>query len=291
MRRSLALVLLVALLAACSGSSSSPDASKKAAKAIVYVSLGDSFSSGEGAPPYLADAEHPKSCKRSDLAWPARLIQDVAAVRTSTQVACSGATTAFLTKPWTDRGLAAQIPTAPDPKVTLVTLTIGGNDMGFGGIVISCFLLDCSGIPTNGLFLAGLDALSKALETTVYPALRAAYPNARIVHVGYPRLTPAPGKPVKGCAWLSTKEQAAAAAIVARIDATIRTAIQHAPAGGPGFRYVDVTNALAGHELCSGSSWVQPVRIGGAAQAHPTARGHRALETAVARGLGLSIHG
>jgi hypothetical protein len=52
---------------------------------------------------------------------------------------------------------------------------------------------------------------------------------------------------------------------------------------------VDVTDAFQGHELCSGSSWVQPVRVGGAAQAHPTARGQRAIETTVARALHLQL--
>jgi lysophospholipase L1-like esterase len=284
----LAVGLLVAIVAGCSGGSSDKGAAKPA-KQVVYVSLGDSYASGEGAPPYHDDAANPKSCQRSDVGWSSLLAKDVPRVESYTLVACSSATTAYMTGPWTSRHLPAQIPTAPDPKVTLVTFTIGGNDMGFGGIVANCFLLDCSSVPTNGLFTAGLAQLQDHLANGVYPALRAAYPNARIVHVGYPRLTPAPGRGVKDCAWLSTKEQAAADQLVRLVDTTIRTTTrQSSSAGGAKVQYLDLTDALRGHELCTASPWLNPVGINAQAAAHPNAAGQRAIERAVAHRLALS---
>jgi lysophospholipase L1-like esterase len=283
----LVLLLIAGVGTGCS-SSSSDKSDAKPAKEIVYVALGDSYSSGEGAPPYHDDAANPKSCQRSDLGWPSLLAKQVKRVISFTQVACSSATTAYMTGPWTSRKLPAQIAGAPDPKVTLVTFTVGGNDMGFGGIVANCFLLDCSGIPTNGLFTSGLQQLGDHLTTSVYPALRAAYPNARIVQVGYPRLTPAAGQKIKDCGWLSTEEQAAAADLVRLIDTTIRTAARaSSSSGGAKVQYLDVTNALAGHELCSSSPWINPVGINAQAAAHPTAAGQRAIERAVVRGLAL----
>jgi lysophospholipase L1-like esterase len=283
--------VLVALVASvgCSGGGSSRSSTHEAdEKDVVYVSLGDSYSSGEGAPPYLDDARDPKSCQRSEHSWTARLADDAPRVRSYVQRACSSATTAYLTGPWTARHLPAQIPTAPDPKVTLVTLTIGGNDMGFGGLVTECYVLDCSGVPTSGLFALGLQQLSNRLGTTLYPALRRAYPNAQIVHVGYPRLTPAAGTKVTGCPWLTTGEQAAAERMVTLIDATLRAAARRSEtAGGANVAYLDLTNALRGHELCSGSSWLRPVTLGGAAAAHPTAAGQKAMERVVLRDLGL----
>jgi lysophospholipase L1-like esterase len=280
------LLAVVALLAAV-GCSSGGGSSSSSAPKTVYVSLGDSYSSGEGAPPYRDDAGDPKSCQRSAHGWTS-LLATAAGASTYRQVACSSATTAYLTGPWTSRHLPAQIPSKPDPKVTLVTLTIGGNDLGFGGIVANCFLLDCSGVPTSGLFALGLSQLTERLTTSVYPALRAAYPNARIVHVGYPRLTPAPGSPVVGCAWLSTAEQDAASRIVLLLDTTIRAAARKSEtSGGPNIEYLDLTSVLHGHELCSGSSWLRPVTIGGAAAAHPTAAGQKAMERAVQQGLAL----
>jgi lysophospholipase L1-like esterase len=275
--------LVIAGLAACSGGGGSSDApSTTRAARIVYVALGDSYSSGEGAPPYDPGSG---SCQRAAAGWARRLDRDGPAIVSLDHRACAGAATGQLTGPWSDRHLPAQIPAAPDPKVTLVTLTIGGNDVGFGGIVATCFVLSCADVPTNAGFLGGLHALGTTLATSVYPALEQAYPNARIVHVGYPRLTPRTGRPVKGCAWLTADEQVAAEQIVSALDRTIRLAA----AGARRVTYVDTTEALAGHELCSGSSWINAVRIGGKAQAHPTADGQRALERSVARALHLTL--
>jgi lysophospholipase L1-like esterase len=274
--------LAVAVVAACSGGGGSDEAtSTTRAPRIVYVALGDSYSSGEGAPPYDPTSG---SCQRAAAGWVRRLDRDASAIVSLDHRACSGATTAHLTGPWTDRHLPAQIPATPDPEVTLVTVTVGGNDVGFSGIVGTCYVLSCAGVPTSPGFLGALHALGAMLTTAVYPALERAYPNARIVHVGYPRLTPEPGRPVKGCAWLTADEQVATAQIVAEVDRTIEAA-----AAQGGITYVDTSEALAGHELCSGSSWLNPVRIGGKAQAHPTADGQQALERSVARFLHLAL--
>jgi lysophospholipase L1-like esterase len=281
-------VVPAVVLAACSSSSSDHAPPSAKAPPIVYVSLGDSYSSGEGAPPYRDDARDPKACQRSDRSWTSLLAKALPRVESYTQVACSSATTAYMTGPWASRHLPAQIPAVPDPRVTLVTVTIGGNDLGFGGIVANCFLLDCSAIPSNGLFTAGLAQLQAHLTDGVYPALRNAYPQARLVQVGYPRLTPAPGQPVKGCRWLSTAEQRAADRLVRLIDDRIHAAARASQApGGAKVRYVDVTRALDGHELCTAAPWVNPVTFRAQAAAHPTAAGQRALEGAVARALDL----
>ena len=276
-----ATLLTLALVAACSHGGFSATTSTAPSATITAVALGDSFSSGEGAPPYDAT---PKGCKRSDEGWVRRLHRDVAAIRSLDQRACSGATSADLVGSSADGGRSAQIPSTPDPSVTLVTLTIGGNDVGFGGIVAFCFVLDCSGEPTSAGYLGALNALTAGLDTTVYPAIARAYPNAHIVHVGYPRLTPASGQPVVGCAWLTSDEQPATARIVAELDDAIRTAAERAHV-----TYVDTTDAFTGHELCSGSSWVNPVSLTGQSQAHPAAQGQQALERSIAQALHLTL--
>ena len=45
--------------------------------------------------------------------------------------------------------------------------------------------------------LTSLHTLATTLDKTVYPALEKAYPRARIVHVGYPRLSPPAGQPLQ----------------------------------------------------------------------------------------------
>ena len=271
------IAVTTALLAACAGGGSKPSTATTRAPAVVAVALGDSYSSGEGAPPYDPS---PKGCNRADAGWARRLRRDVAAIGSLDLRACSGATVEDVLSRTGKGGSGAQLPSTPDPSVTLVTITVGGNDIGFGAIVATCFILSCAGVPGSGSFHITLDQLATALDATLYPAITRAYPKARIVHVGYPRLTPPVGQAVHDCAWLSPDEQPAAAQIVAELDQTI-----HAAATRAHVTYVDTTEAFAGHELCSGSSWVNPVSLQGRSQAHPTAAGQQALERSVAAAL------
>jgi lysophospholipase L1-like esterase len=241
-----------------------------------YAALGDSFSSGEGAPPYEPT---PADCRRSALAWPRLLDASSSAIGPVDLRACSGAKTQFLTVPWSSRGLPPQIPDAPDSTVELVTVTIGGGDVGFGDIVEACFVGACPS-PTDPAFVAKLATLESVLVSSVHPALAEAYPAATILHVGYPRLTPPPGDPVGACLWLSPADQVAAAAIVDAIDDTIEAAAGQSAE----VAYVDVTDAFADHELCTSSPWVVPL-LSPLSRAHPNAAGQRALAEAVAAAL------
>ena len=222
-----------------------------------YAALGDSFSSGDGAGSY--DPE-PAGCKRSAFAWP-RLIDARVDLR-----ACTGADV---------QDLAAQIPGQPITDITLVTITVGGNDAGFGDIFEACLLAACPS-PNDPAFLARLTSLTSALGD-LYGQLETAYPRARIVHVGYPRLTPPPGDPVGPCLWLPPEDQADAAALVDAINGAIVAAVT---ASSTDVQHLDVSDALTYHELCTPRPWVSLL-----ARAHPTQAGHQALADAVAGAL------
>ena len=90
-----------------------------------YVALGDSYSSGEGNGNYGNSG----SCHRSSSAYPNLIEKDVPLIGTLTFVACSGATTADL------RSSQLQYVTT---TATSVTLTIGGDDVGFADILKRC---------------------------------------------------------------------------------------------------------------------------------------------------------
>ncbi|MFD0743222.1 GDSL-type esterase/lipase family protein [Phytohabitans flavus] len=109
---------------------------------IRHVALGDSYSSGTGAPPY-SDA----LCRRSPATF-SNLITGTLLpglpVDRPTLAACHGAKTIDL--------YASQHPGVPpqldaiQPHTRLVTLTIGGNDLGFAAKLTGCYLgADCSG--------------------------------------------------------------------------------------------------------------------------------------------------
>jgi lysophospholipase L1-like esterase len=280
-RRGLAVALaLAALTGACGGGDDGPDdAGEEDPPTIVHVALGDSFSSGEGAPPYDAT---PESCRRATDAWPRRLDEAVALIESVDLRACAGAETEHLTGRWTTRDLDPQIPAEPDTGVTLVTLTIGGNDIGFGDVVLSCVLLTCGPEPGSSELDARLDALRTALLEEVHPALAAAYPNARIVHIGYPRLAPPPAVEPDGCPWMSDDDQELANGIVDALDGAIEDAAQQSGTA----EYLDVGGAFAGHELCTDDPWVNAIGLGPGG-AHPNGAGQRALADAVAAGLDL----
>jgi lysophospholipase L1-like esterase len=251
-----------------------------------YVALGDSFSSGVGAPPYDAASG---DCNHSSLTWPRVLDEQDDVLELLDLPACGGARIEHLLEPWQSRQQPPQIPTGssddgpriPSAEVGLVTLTIGGNDAGFSDLVARCVLGDCSGVPTSGDFRARLETITDRLATEVYPAIRRAFPEARILHVGYPRLTPAAGaERDEPCRWLSPAEQTAAAAIIEHLDDAIEAAVEATDVDDVTF--VDTFETFAGHELCSDDPWVNDVISFDGGRAHPTARGYEAMAAAVA---------
>nr|BFE69307.1 hypothetical protein GCM10020092_026080 [Actinoplanes digitatis] len=108
-----------------------------------YVALGDSYSSGVGA------SGQTGLCLRSSNAYPG-LWNTANSPKTYRSNACSGATTATLRSGQLS-GLNAE--------TDLVTLTIGGNDIGFADTVITCTLASDSGCAS-----AVADALVKVRD-------------------------------------------------------------------------------------------------------------------------------
>jgi len=142
----------------------------------VYVALGDSYASGTGTS--VGDEEE-NECRRSEEAH-AHLLAERAGLAGFAFPACSGATTADL--------LAGQLEDIGE-ATTLVTVTIGGNDVGFTRALRVCALTpestDCTGQ------LAEAKAIIAALPARVaevVAAVRERAPEARVFVTGYPLL-------------------------------------------------------------------------------------------------------
>src|SRR5258708_24916810 len=111
------------------GALSVPSQAAAAGTSGTYVRLGDSYASGP-----LIPNQHlnPVGCLRSDHNYPS-LVAGVIHARSFRDVSCSGATTVEMTSP-------QQVPLGTNPpqlsalpaRATLVTLTIGRHDIGFG---------------------------------------------------------------------------------------------------------------------------------------------------------------
>ncbi len=150
---------------------------------LAYAALGDSYSAGYGLQP-LTDQPVP-GCAQSSQDYPHRLA--AALDLDLTDVTCSGAVTANLasTAQNTDQGTAPPQDNALNSSTRIVTLTIGGNDLGFAKILTYCAAASANGPlllhplqpDCRSHFTApGPDNLQDNLAATVSPHITAAYP-------------------------------------------------------------------------------------------------------------------
>jgi lysophospholipase L1-like esterase len=252
-----------------------------------YYALGDSYSSGEGNPPFDAGtAVNGDTCHRSQVAWP-RLL----GVAKGKHLACSGAVTDNIVSTGQmdnspdDLSQALQLAVANRKKpVDLVTITIGGNDLGFGSTLTKCYVQNYTNNCLSDL-IQDFEKVKKVVTRVhdkVVPAIHAAAPNAKIIVVGYPRLVPTEQSETTGCGWLSDQERANLVTVQSYLDSKLSLAFL----GGP-VSYVSVTDALDGHELCTADSWIYRLApTGGQLRGHPTAKGQAAIAEVVAAGSG-----
>ena len=224
-----------------------------AATAAGYVALGDSYSSGVGTGSYTLNS----GCKRSVYAYPYLYTQQRPGT-SLTFVACSGAKTSDL--------LATQI-AAVTSTTSLITMTIGGNDIGFANLIYQCTLSDCS---------AAVDSTRANLETTLGPALNQVFTTvksraalgARIIVLGYPRVFSSAS--CFGTLGMTSTERTKANALADALDQVIAA---HAAVGG--VIYKSAISAFTGHAVCSFSPWLNGLNLFNSGESyHPSRSGH-----------------
>jgi lysophospholipase L1-like esterase len=243
-----------------------------------YVALGDSYTAGPGIPNQTPDSG---GCGRSDHNYP-HLVAAALAVARFTDVSCGSATTADMAG---QQALPGGLTNGPQldalsPRADLVTLGIGGNDVGFGEIILTCaahsLLLPITA-PCREHYTRSGDELGRRIDETapkvaaVLAAIRERAPAARVLVVGYPVILPASGP---GCwplmpvavgdvAWLRT--------VQTRLNAMLA---EQAAAAGAAF--VDTYTSSVGHDVCRlpGRKWVEGlVPTAPASPVHPNALG------------------
>ena len=251
-----------------------PAAPSPTARAPVrYVSLGDSYSAGGG----LAGGTEP--CGRAPSAYPT-LVAQRAALDASFH-ACNGATTDHVLDRGQHSGQGRQIDgISADSDV--VTLSIGGNDIGFGPVIRECVLGEQSCVRFDGRVTAALADLGRRL-TGVYSEVRKRAPAADILVLGYPRLVADPEQTgLSMCAGLTAEEASWVRQKGDELDRVVRTA-----ADAAGVRFVDAASAFAGHEACTAEPWMEGISLATAVSSfHPNAAGHDQLARLVVRALG-----
>jgi lysophospholipase L1-like esterase len=221
--------------------------------AVNYVALGDSYSSGLGAGSYSGG-----SCSRSSKAYP-QLWDNAHVPASFSFVACAGATTTDVTN--------SQL-SALSASTTLISITIGGNDVGFSGVMETCVLgstNDCVNAVNQAESLANTQ-LPGELDS-LFAGISAHAPNATVVVLGYPEFYDLAKSST--CIGLSTTDRTHLNQGADVLDTQVQAA-----AGRHGFRYADVRAAFTGHEICDSSSWLNSVDwFDLTASYHPTAAG------------------
>jgi lysophospholipase L1-like esterase len=211
-----------------------------ASAAVSYVALGDSYSSGLGAGSYISSSG---SCYRSYNAYP-ELWAQASSPSSFSFVACAGATTTDVI----DNQLSAL-----SPDTTLISITIGGNDVGFASVMETCVLgsdSDCVNA-VNQAESTAENQLPGWLDT-LYGDMRADAPNARVVVLGYPQLYDLAYSSV--CPGLSTTKRKKLNEGAGVLDSVIQQ-----QAAKYGFTYGDAIAAFSGHELCDPTEWLKSV--------------------------------
>ncbi|WP_285579667.1 SGNH/GDSL hydrolase family protein [Actinoallomurus iriomotensis] len=234
-----------------------------------YVALGDSYSSGEGAWNPSSDRAYvnggAESCHRSRQSYFPTVSQAYRFAKTGGFWACSGARTENLLNVG-ERGEPPQLDRLT-ADTSLVTLSIGGNDIGFSEIVERCVVK----LPWSSACRAqdtDIRTRMAALPTSLRSALdgiaqRAPY--ARVLVLGYPR--PFPVAPQRSVDNIGTADQGFLNGVVHDLDNTIYLAARDADrrlvaARKPGsVEFVDTYQAFTGHELGTGQPYLNALDL------------------------------
>jgi lysophospholipase L1-like esterase len=247
-----------------------------------YTALGDSFAAG----PLIPNPVAPLGCLKSSNNY-GRIAQRTMAFPEFRDATCSGAETEDMFAPQNVS------PGGPNPAqlsslsadTKLVTLTIGGNDIGFSDLAQDCVSVLPFGSPCRDRYTRGGDQISARIAATsgrvdaVLDEIRFRSPLAKVLVVNYsaifphegngcwPRMPVAPGD----VRWLRSKHE--------ELNGMLAT-----QAAANGATVVDVYRASVGRSACasSGSRWVEPYIPGNAAAPlHPNRRGMDAMAAMV----------
>lgn len=199
-----------------------------------YVALGDSYSAGVGTKAKV------DSCYRSAYGYP-KLVAASKGLTLSYQ-ACSGARTADVT--------ANQLG-ALSSGTNYVTMTIGGNDVGFGDVITECalpaWLSDCAGAINGGRAI--LTGALPGRYDSLFASIRSKAPNAKVAIGGYPLIFN--GEDCNAATFFSPADESGINSATNDIDTLIRT-----KATARGFSFVDPRSSFNGHAVCDSTEWI-----------------------------------
>ena len=276
------LALPLATLLASTSCATVPASDAAVQSGARYVAMGSSFAAGAGIGPLKQGS--PERCGRTTNNYAALLTAELGLALVD--ASCGGATTAHLLGPWDE--LPAQLD-AVTTETRLVTITVGGNDLDYMGLLFtaSCdpavgMMFDGNRVPCPPIAppmpseadYAQLEADLAAIAKSV----RMVASEATIVFVQYVTLVP---EELCNATPLDADVAIRARHLAARLaEVTARAAEQ------TGALVLPADALSASHTACDAEAWSRGFpadpEVPGAPW-HPTAAGHAAIAAELAR--------
>lgn len=238
-----------------------------------YVALGSSFAAGLGLG--ARETGSPFICQRSVNGYPQQLARMAGLLLSD--MSCSGATVGHVLRggqvflgPQTD---------AIGPATRLVTLTAGGNDIGYVGDLTAMACQRKGGI--SGFLVGQFWNGAKPVDDRSFAKLRSDMvltlretrrraPTAQIIVVTYPAILPETGT----CPELGIDDRQAdlMRSVGQRLAEVTQSAAKEA-----GAVVIDVATLSKGHDACAAQPWVNGSAPIAGAPFHPTLAGAKAI--------------
>ncbi|HMJ97501.1 MAG TPA: SGNH/GDSL hydrolase family protein [Thermoleophilaceae bacterium] len=258
-----------------------------AAAAQEYVALGDSYTAGPVIPVQVPIF----GCLKSNNNFPNLATRELGL--SLRDASCSGAETEDMTNP---QGVDPDGPNPPQfdrltAATNIVTLQIGGNDIGFSGIAEDCFSESNQGTPCQDRYVVnGRDEVSERIQATaplvaaVLQGIKDRSPSARILVVNYAAILPHSGP---GC-WpqMPITDGDVPYVRAKQVELNSMLATEGAAAGA---ELIDWYAASVGHDACQPPAirWVEPAApVNAAAPVHPNLGGMMGASDLLVAALG-----
>ena len=261
---------------------------------LVYVSLGDSYVSGPLVFPH-DDTFVLQACGQSTRNF-AHIASQLINADVFRDVSCGGATINKFEEPQdVVQGLVPPQFDALDDSVDVVTLGMGGNDVGFVGLALDCVQLQPNGAPCTPRYVNnGVDSVSRDIKDmgvelgVALDKLHLRAPNAKVLVVSYPDALPDNGQ---GC-WpyvpILDVDMPYLVAKFKEMNAELKsTALAHDAS------YVDIYTSGIGHDACKppGIAWINAaVLVPPSFPAHPNDLSFIHSAPVVANAIEAAIH-
>jgi hypothetical protein len=261
---------------------------------IFVVSLGDSYSSGEGIEPFYGQDRNRTGnadwiAHRSEKSWPSMLsvpgLSGTLADHRGTNwffAAASGATTKELSdsfdKTYSRNGKSGTYTLAPQLDVfqdipenadCYVTMTIGGNDVDFAKIITTAVLDTSSSFISSSPVLLSIKmkwvwkkfyaegGTRENLKNAYLDVAEKAGDNAKIIIAGYPQLIDG-----NGGEFFSKSEAQTINENVSRFNDELMGLVDECWDEGIEIYFVPVEDAFSGHEAYSGDPYINSIIFG-----------------------------